>query len=132
MTDPILDQIDQVLDDFATSPDAMRWTPEHHPKPTRPGILLELPRPERHPAMPFEQIAATVRALGEVYNAFARGVLGAARQVHKTLAKWTHLLQNPTHNRARCRICSPFANPYPLVAGAEYRRRRQARKKSRR
>jgi hypothetical protein len=128
--DPILDQIDNVLDDFATSPDAMRWTPEVSAAPARPGILLELPPPDSATAaLVLQRVEGTMRALTDAFNGVAKFVIGVAREMGKAFTHFGHVLQDPKHNRSRCRRCSPFANPLPMSGGVEYHRRRQARKR---
>lgn len=112
MSDPVLDSIDHVLHDYEVSGDAMRWTPEPRPVPT----------------LTAGQIAAFGRAfaaVGETVNRQMRAVVKVAQQVGKAYVKFAHRVME--HDRVRCRVCRPYANPKPLAFGAEYRRRTRRR-----
>lgn len=112
MSDPTLDAIDHVLHDWDTSPDAMRWTPE----------------PPKRPELTSDQI----QALGRVFNTVGATVADglkrltkAFQQAGKAYAKFAHQVME--HDRVRCRVCRPYANPKPVAFGAEYHRRQKRR-----
>lgn len=112
MSDPVLDTIDHVLHDFEVSGDAMRWTPEPRPAPTLTADQIAA----------FGRVFATV---GEAVNHQMRALAKAAQQVGKSYAKFAHRVME--HDRTRCRVCRPYANPKPLAFGTEYRRRTRRR-----
>lgn len=114
MSDPVLDSIDHVLHDFDTSPDAMRWTPEP----------AKQPRMELTP----DQIQALRRVFNTAGEAVARGIKSltkAFERAGKAYLNFAH--QVSAHDRTRCRVCRPYANPKPLAFGAEYHRRSRRR-----
>jgi len=110
--DDVLDNIDHALHDWATSADAMRWTPQQQPAPAFTPDQLEAFR-------------RAFGAVGEVINRQMRVVAKAAQQVVKGYVKVAHRLMD--HNRVRCRVCRPYSNPKPLAFGSEYHRRQKRR-----
>ena len=113
-TDEVVGSIDHTLRDWSISRDAMRWSPESQPQPAEPPVDLQ-------------RMQAGFRVIGEAVTAWARAVAKVAQQVGKAYVRFAHALATPDHRRARCRICSPMANPAPLALGREYRRRTRRR-----
>lgn len=110
-TNDVLDNIDHALHDWSTSPDAMRWTPER----ARTGLT-----PERVDALSrvFRTFGAAVaRGIKDLARSFEQAATAYARFAHKVME----------HDRARCRICRPYANPTPTRHGAAYRARTRRR-----
>lgn len=60
----IVDTIDHALDDWSTSADAMRWTPEAPTVRARPVVRLDLVEIARA----FDAFGTAVRHLGETLN----------------------------------------------------------------
>ena len=59
-------------------------------------------------------------------EAMAKAARAASKFLHALRAAHPHI----PHNKARCAICSPRANPAPLcIDGHAYARRRKARKR---
>lgn len=115
-SEDVLEAIDNAVEDWETSGDAMRWTPEV------PDIYAAL-GPERMAALQhaFRQVSVTVRVMVRQYTrAFGR----MAHRLHRL-----HAAQHPKEH-LRCRTCRPHANPAPLcIDGHEYNRRRRRRKR---
>lgn len=152
--DSTLAAIDGALDDWGTSGDAMRWTPD-------PGrVICDGGRPlwpERWNVWRRGDWSYRVTAIGaaalppsvnvefrfdvEPFNQ-AMAAAGRALAVFghdlsiataKAFGVPPHLLGIGGHERsrvARCRRCNPAGNPFPLaVNGREYRRRQRARRR---
>lgn len=74
MSGDLLDTIDNVLHDYETSPDAMRWTPDPVP---RPPTTAEI----------FQSFTRTAQQIAEVYGR-------AANQMVQAMAKWIPLIND--------------------------------------
>lgn len=141
MSGDILVTIDKALDDYETSDDAMRWTPE--PAAVRPRAPINPDFVVRRPlSLPSVRITLDMTALRESLRRTGEDLQRLGEAVRPGLAKMGEQLtaslkpmQVAAHRRAghadrlariRCRICNPRGNPRPSLHGAAYRRRQLA------
>lgn len=85
-TDAVLAAIDHALDDYDTSVDAMRWTPEVTPhRPT----LFQLPVIDRaaFEAAVQTALAGPARVIAKFAGLLAVGMEPACRDLHKVISK---------------------------------------------
>ena len=115
----IIDTIDNALDDWQTSADAMRWTPDaEHARPTMPRPTVAMVARFVVDMEPFR------RAMEQI----AKTIAETAERLRPWLEKFAHEL--PEHDKTRCARCSPQANPPTLcIDGREYHRRRKGRRR---
>lgn len=77
-----------------------------------------------------EQVLVRLAARTEGITAAFGAAHAAVRLLGERFHAWAVNSRGKAHKRARCRICSPTANPYRLpINGAEYRRRRRSRRR---
>lgn len=120
LSDPtgVLESIDQSLYDWRGGVDAMRWTPEPAPAPPP---LIDL-------TGVFSRLAEVMPSVMRAVQKFGAVLGKTARDMHVSMGRKGLLEGVRGHKVARCRLCSPRANPRPLcIDGAAYHRRRQAR-----
>jgi hypothetical protein len=127
----ILDQIDHVLADYATGPDAMRWTPEPQPELARGGIVTGSLSLEdlRQPCRGFQVSFNEDPINGRDWVLQFPGGLPISEQ-------WRALIYAQAEAmvlEALDRVTRVHSRPEPLaVDGAAYRRRQKARRRRRR
>lgn len=117
-TQDIIATIDGALDDWRTGPDAMRWSKD-------PGAAIAAGPPMPDPTAMFRAFAEACKPLQRMLTQMSREFQNAGRALHPLLVK-AGVVEG--HRMARCRTCSPMANPLPLpFNGAEYHRRSRRR-----
>ena len=127
--DAVLDSIDGALRDYATSADAMRWSPE--PENVKEGLepcdcgVTDFAR-----LINTEALAAFHRSLNEAFSIMA-GTMGRTLEAFTGMYHPLMAIYDRRH-RNRCHVCNPAGNPLPFPGGAEYHRRRKARQRRRR
>ena len=128
-TDAVLDSIDGALRDYATSADAMRWSP--HPENVAPE--REMVRIQLGDFVDLAALAEFTRQLNAMFAELTRYAGVAVVPFVKLAGLIAHAaLAEDRKHRIRCRECNPAGNPPPFPGGTEYNRRRRARARRRR
>jgi len=110
-THEVLEQIEDAIADWETGPDAVRFN-------APPQARLERPNYSTVPDWVYATLTAQVLAIVEWLE--RRGITGV-----DTFERWIRI-----HAMGRCPGCAPMANPPRLaIDGAEYSRRRRARRR---